>query len=157
MKMPDIGFVLLNIDNSPIYDTILTTIKKFVDNNPYSQIVIFNSQCNKLNTYNIPILHLSHAKFFDGVLFVFDMQSIIICKKFTNATKKYFYASNVPWYSSNKHYGYWKNLLDDQNLEIVVSDTSLYNIYNICWKETCGIAKEFNYDELCQIIETTKD
>lgn len=156
MKLPDIGFVLLNIDNSPIYDKIFSTIKEFIDNNPYSQIVVFNSQCNKLNTNNIPILHLSHAKFFNGILFIFDAQSIIICKKFTNVYTKYFYAFDTPWNNSNKEYGYWRNLIGDKDLNIITANDNLDNIYNICWKETCGVAKEFDYNELFKIIQTTK-
>lgn len=154
MKLNDIGFFIPNIDNSSFYNTVFDTIKQFIDNNPYNEIVVFTSQSIKLSTNSIPILHLSHAKFFDGTMFVFDVPSIIITKYFPNIKDKYLYATNAPWLnnSENMTYSYWKDLLCDPELNIIASTDQLHEIYGMCWKQTQGVAEEFDYAKLLKII-----
>ncbi len=157
MRIPDIGFMLLNIDNSAIYNNIFATIKQFVNNNPYNEYLVFNSLCNKSDTMNIPILHLSHSKFFNGSLFLFDIPSLIITKKFTNYNKKYYYAFDAPWVKSGQtQYSQWRNLFADDNVNIIVTNKTLYDIYSICWKKPIGISENFSYEELRSIIEKSE-
>lgn len=157
MIKSDIGFILLNIDNSPIYNTIFNTIDRFIKNHPYNEFLVFSSVCNKSDTMNVPVLHLSHSKFFNGMLITIDIPSLIITKKFTNYDKKYFYAFDTPWISMNKTpYLQWRNLLADQNLEIIASNKTIFDIYTICWKKPIGISEGFTYEELRSIIEKSE-
>ena len=150
----DIGFVLINIDNSTVSNILFDTISKFVNNNPYGQTIIFSSKCDKIDTKNIPILHLSHAKFFSGKLVLIDIPSLIITKSFSNYTNKYFYAIDVPWTNNAQaNYSQWKSLFDDTSLNIIASNKSIYDLYDICWKTPLGIAENFEYEKLYQIIK----
>lgn len=149
----DIGFLLIKIDNDPAYDNILQTIKEFEQNNPYNQVVIFNSSCTKINTYNLPILHLSQAQLFYGSLVIFDLPSIILTKNFPNLTKRILYANSAPWETTpQSNHEEWASLYNQTSLDIVTSTQHLYNIYNICWKQPIGISEAFNYDTFSKFV-----
>lgn len=143
--------MLINIDNNAYYDAILTDIKKLITSNKYGNVVIFNSQCNKVETYNIPILHLSHAKFFDGNLFVFDIISVIMSKGFTNLRKRILYCHDMPWIKNRStSYTEWKDIYSD--LDFVTTNTYLYDIYHMLWKKPLNIMESFNYEKIQQIL-----
>lgn len=149
----DIGFVLINIQNNDFYEQVFKTIARFIDNRPYNQVVVFSSSMNKIDTHNVPILHLSHGKFFYGDLVLFDIPSIIMTEKFTNINNRYLYAQDIPWGKSSAiNYNEWKSIYYQNNLSIIASNNNLYDIYNICWKEPIGISENFDYDQLCKII-----
>lgn len=149
----DIGFLLIKLDNDPMYDTMLKTIKDFETNNPYNQVVIFNSSCNKIDTYNLPILHLSHAQLFYGTLVIFDLPSIILTKQFPNLTRRILYTNSAPWEKNpQSRYNEWDSLYNQNSLDIVTSNEHLYNIYNICWKKPIGISEVFNYETFSKFI-----
>lgn len=149
----DIGFVLIRLTNDDIYNQILQTIKKFENNNLYGQTLIFNSINERIDTYNLPILHLSQSQFFDGVLFIFDLPGIIMSREFPNLTKRILYASNMPWHNHPQtRFEEWESLYAQDSLDIITSNQTLYDIYKICWKEPLGISENFNYEELSQLI-----
>lgn len=149
----DVGFLLIKLDNDPIYDSILQTIKEFENNNPYHQTIIFNSHCARINTYNLPILHLSQAQLFYGSLVIFDLQSIILTKNFPNLTKRVLYANSAPWEKApQSHYKEWNSLYNQPSLDIVTSTQHLYNIYNICWKKPIGISEAFSYETFSKFV-----
>lgn len=148
----DIGFLLLDIDNSNNTNIIFDTITKLIKDNPYNQIVLFNSRCLRVDNHNVPILHISHAKFFTGKLIVFDTPSLIISKNFTNISSKYFYATHTPWIQSQNYYNQWKVLLGDNDLKIIANNQTTYDLYDICWNQPIGIVENFDYEALQKII-----
>ena len=149
----DIGFFIPKISNIPQHDVVLRTVKEFIDNHPYNQYVLFNSFYDKIETYNIPILHLSHAKLFYGDLFVFDFVSLVLASQFPNISNLYYYASNCPWVgATTSNYESWKKILELKHLNIITSNEYIDDIYNICWRKTAGISEQFNYEQLSKII-----
>jgi len=149
----DIGFFIPKISNIQQHDIVLKTVKEFIDNHPYNQYVLFNSFYDKIETYNIPILHLSHAKLFYGDLFVFDFVSLVLASRFPNISKLYYYTSNCPWVGATSgNYENWKKILELEHLNIISSNEYIDDIYNICWKKPVGISEQFNYEELSKII-----
>lgn len=149
MKNRDIGFMLIKMYNSPMYDFILKSIRSCIDDNPFNHIVIFNSYCDRIDTMGIPILHLNQAKFFNGDLFMFDLISIILSKNFTNINTKYFYAQDIPWtLNKTTRYFEWYNIFNETKLEIIAKNQEIYDSYNICWKKPLCITERFEYEEL---------
>jgi hypothetical protein len=148
----NIGFMLINIENDQHHDSMLQNIRKLIDANPYKNIVIFNSICNKITTYNIPILHLSHAKFFEGDLWLFDLTSVIISKNFTNLNKKILYCNDMPWLKNRTNiYNEWLKIYDS-DLDFVTTNQYLYDIYSICWKKPLDIMENFDYEKIQHIV-----
>lgn len=149
----DIGFVLIRIENNPFYNIIFDTIQTFIKNNPYNQCVIFNSFCEKIDTSNIPILHLNQAKFFHGNLLVFDFISILLTRNFPNIKNLYYYAQDLPWESEPKvSYNELSKILIDTNINIIAKNQYIYEIYDICWKQPIGISEKFDYESLKKIL-----
>jgi hypothetical protein len=148
-----LGFVLLNIENNSYYDTIFDNIKTLINNNPLTNIVIFNSNCDKLSTLNIPILHINHAKFFKGDLWLFDMVSLIISKNFTNINRKILYCNDMPWIKNrNNSYDEWKKIYDN-NIQFVATNQYLFDIYSICWAPPVDIMETFNHEKIQHILQ----
>jgi hypothetical protein len=149
----DIGFFIPKLSNIQQHDIVLKTVKEFIDNHPYNQYVLFNSFYDKIEIYNIPILHLSHANLFYGDLFVFDFVSLVLASRFPNISKLYYYASNCPWVgATSSNYENWQKILQLEHLNIISSNEYIDDIYNICWKKPVGISEQFNYEELSKII-----
>jgi hypothetical protein len=154
MKINDTGFVFIKLNNSAIYTKYFETIRKLIDANPLNQIIVFNSYNEKINTNSIPILHLSHAKFFYGDLFLFDLSSVIVTKSFTNINKRYLYVNNAPWIDAPQvNYQTWENIYNADNLEFIAQNKTLYDLYSVCWKKPIGISENFNYTEIAGLIE----
>jgi hypothetical protein len=152
--MTDIGFVLLKMNNDKIYDDILQTVKEFENNYPNNQMVIFNSYSEKINTYNLPILHLNQSQFLKGTLIIFDLPSIIVTNKFPNINRRILFANNIPWQNNTQTtYSEWISLYNQDNLDIITSSKELYDIYNICWKEPLGICEGFKYENVKKFIQ----
>lgn len=149
----DVGFLLLKLLNTPVYDNILNTLKNISINSPYNQAIIFNSYSEKVETFNLPILHLVQAKFFDGTLFLFDLPSVILTSTFPNIKKRILYTSEATW-SQNPATPYreWSSLYNQSNLEFIVPNQELSDIYEICWKKPLTISEHFDYDEIKKFI-----
>ena len=153
MRINDLGFMFIKLTNDNVYTEYLNTVRDFIDNNPLNQIVIFNSYNEKINTNNISILHLSHGKFFYGDLILFDLASAMLTNSFPNIKKRYLYLNNIPWLDMpNNLYSSWREIFDSENLELIVPNQQLYDIYSICWKSPVGIAQNFTYQDVSKII-----
>jgi hypothetical protein len=148
-----LGFLLFNIDNSDSFDIILKNISELIKINYSSNIVIFSNNCDKINTYNIPILHVNHAKFFDGNLWLFDVLGIVFAKNFTNLNKKILYTNETPWIKNrNNSYNEWKQLYSN-DLDFVVANQYIYDIYSLCWKKPIEIMEKFDHEKIQDIIQ----
>ena len=149
----NIGFVLPKLSNHVFFTDLFQTIHEFIEENPFDQIVIFNSFSEITQPLNIPIFHLSHAQFFTGDLFLFDIISVILTKSFPRANNRYIYAQDAPWKSHRGvAYSEWLDMYDQDNLEIIAKNKDLYDLYHKCWKKPKGISESFKYEEIAQII-----
>lgn len=153
MLKNSLGFVLLNIENNSYYETIFDNIDCLIKNNPFTNIVIFNSNCDKLSTLNIPILHINHAKFFNGDLWVFDIASLIITKNFTNINRKILYCNDIPWIKNrNTNYNEWQSIYNN-NIQFVTDSRYLFDIYTICWSKPVAIMENFDHEKIQHILQ----
>lgn len=149
----NIGFVLPKLSNHVFFTDLFKTIHEFIEENPFDQIVIFNSFSEITQPLNIPIFHLSHAQFFTGDLFLFDIISAILTKSFPRANNRYIYAQDVPWMTNpGVAYSEWLEIYGQDNLEIIAKNKDLYDLYHKCWKKPKGISESFKYEEIAQII-----
>lgn len=149
----DIGFVLIKLLNNNIYDNILHTISSFISHRPYQQHLVFNSYSERINTLNVPILHIQQAQFFNGTLILFDIPSIILSNKFPNVRKRILFTSDTHWtQSSSTMYEQWQSIYEQDNLDIIVTSPVLYDLYSICWKTPVAQVERFTYDELSKYI-----
>lgn len=148
----DVGFFIPHISNDDLATDRLLQIKKLIDNNPFKQITIFNGTTERFDHMNIPILPISHARYFIGDLFLFDVMSLLITNSFPNVKNKYFYTNEVPWINGYGSYQVWNQLLSQANLQILTVDEQLQDIYKICWDSSGAVIKIFSYEELANVL-----
>jgi len=148
-----VGFVLLNIENNDYYDSLLKEISRLIIHNPLTNIVVFNSHCDKVSLYNVPLLHINHAKFFNGDLWLFDIIGLIISKNFTNINKKILYVNDMPWIKNRDNmYSEWKSLYN-KDINFVASNKYLYDVYSLCWSQPLEIMESFNHEKIQHILQ----
>lgn len=149
-----LGFIIVNIQNNDLYSKILKEISLLIENNPYSNVVVFSNNCDNISTHNVPILHLSHSKFFNGDLWLFDIMSVVLTQKFTNYNKKILYTNDIPWIKNREtQYNEWQKIFNE-HVDFVSSNQYIYDIYDICWKKPLGIMESFNHEKIQSILQS---
>ena len=100
----DIGFYITDIKENN-HNHLLDQINIYISNHPYDNVIVFNNSFEKLNLDNkFYILHLNEAKYFNGILFMFNPTDASICSTFPGPIKKVFFASDIYWNNLNKTY-----------------------------------------------------
>lgn len=117
--------------------------------------ILFNSKNTMLNTdvQNYAILHCNQSKYFYGILFGFDIDSISIMNTFPGPNKKVFIASDIYWQDKTIPSKIWKSLLVNDT-EIITFSEKVYELYSICFKKPLYNMKNgFNGEELNYVIQ----
>lgn len=149
--MKNIGFLLLHIDNNPYTQSILRGIENTILNDYSNHYVVFGSSVDVPVGRSIPILHIDYAKYFDGDIWFFNIESLQFFSAF-NVNNIYFYANDAPWLSNYTNYKRWEYLLTNESVNIITNSKELSDIYTICWKPPIGIMEKFDYDEIQKFI-----
>jgi hypothetical protein len=150
----DIGFYLLDIapDNEK-QDTILKGINEFCSLNPYYNVVLFNNQFAKIDTKKYYTLHIQQAKYFTGLLFIFDVRSAMLTQTFPAPKKQILYTPEAEW--SKKlalPYTFWKNIYMKDNIEIITDNKDTYSLCEICWKQPLYLLDQINGKEINNVV-----
>ena len=150
--MDDLGFFAITLENNTLHENICQTISDYIKHHPKRQIVLFNQYCEKVDTKNIPILALSHSKYFSGNLVVFDLQSLVISLGSIKSKNVYYYTQSIPWQTSYSEYENWAKIFSDNKLKVITGNSYLSDIYNIVWGNSFGICEEISYDKFSKFI-----
>ena len=148
----DLGILALNISNTKETLELINLAKTYYSHHPYDQTCFFNSFSEVINSENIPILHISQAKFFYGNLLTTDIESLILCHSFPNINKILFWSQNIPWQQDLKNYKDWEKLFYNDKVQILAKNQEIYDIYDICYKKPQGIAERLNYEQIEQSL-----
>lgn len=149
----DLGFLIPVLDNNQQSNDICITIAKLIYSRPKQQICIFNSYCEKIDTYNIPILHINQSKFFKGNIIVFDPHCLQLSSCFPLINEKYYYSQNIPWSNGASEYEQWKKLFNQPNLKVISANKYIHDIFNIVWSNSIGISETFDYETISKLIQ----
>lgn len=152
MKLIDLGIISIKISNDEETKNLVDLAKIYYGNHPYSQVCFFNSFNEIISSENIPILHLSQAKFFYGNLLVTDTKSLELCVDFPNIHKIIFYTSGVPWLQEKKHYKEWENIFYRDNLTIIAQNQEISDIFEICYKKPQCFSERLTYETIQKCI-----
>lgn len=151
----DIGFYLLDIqaDNdkqTKIIDSINDLCKYF----PYANIVLFNNQYNNIYKDNkFYTLHIQQAKYFDGILFVFDTRSAMLTQTFPAPKKQILYIAEPEWCKDTSiPHSFWYDIYMKENIELIVANNEMYDLCEICWKKPISIVSDINGTEFKNVI-----
>jgi hypothetical protein len=154
MNSQKLGVLAIKLQqNNPFNTNILNMLSEMSDNNPYKETYVFCSNNDIVLPNNVPVLHLVHAKFFNGDLIIIDTLSALMCKNFPNINRLYFYAQDIPWLGQqNTMYSQWMSLFKNNDLHIIAKNQQVYDIFEICCKKPIGISENFNYEEINKLI-----
>lgn len=148
----DLAFILLELNNNKEHDIFLDEVAALVKNNPYRQICIFNAYSEKIDNKNVPLLPLSHAKFFNGNIMVFDTLSLMLIRYFPNILNKYYYTQSTEWVTTHNNYSIWQSLFTQSNLQIIAQNSTIYDSYSLCWQKPIAIMSSFSHKELENVL-----
>lgn len=149
----DLGFLCLDLKQTVEHNTLMSIIRSIIDNNPFNQVCVFNHSSSRTGYENVPVLPISHCKFFEGDLFLFDILSLSMSKNFPGIKTKYLYYPSIPWTPPNNYYMMWKDLLKDSDLKIITTDTVLQQIYKTCWDIDTKNIENFSYEGITNAIQ----
>ena len=153
----NIGFYLLEVSGQDQrHKTILNSINELCTNRPYDNIVLFNSQFNAVDIdHKYYMLHISHAKYFDGLLFVFDLKSALLTKTFPAPKKQILFVEDNDWMKrADMPYVLWNSVYNNDDFELVTSNKDMKNLCTICWKPPIGSVFNFQSKDIETIIKT---
>jgi hypothetical protein len=148
----DVGFVLPVINNENNSEALCKLISILIDKHRDKQFCIFNQHSYVSDTNNVPLLPMSHARYFTGDLFVMDFASLLICSNFPSTKNIYYFTNSAPWMSSYNAYSLWNDLFSKKNLNIVTNNPEMSDIYNIIWNIKTILIKELSYESLLSIL-----
>jgi hypothetical protein len=150
----DIGFYIPNISNSQDIENILSGINEYIIDHPNDNVVVFTNSMNRMFNDKFYVLHLSHAKYFDGVLFVFDMKDCSITQTFPKPSKQIFYLKSLEWEKNRTMlYSFWKRIMLNKNIELVVDSAEKYDICEICWKAPIATVANLNKESIEDVLQ----
>lgn len=148
----NIGFIALSLENNNFSNHICSIVKAFILNNKRLDCCIFNQYCELHDTQNVPLLPVSHARYFDGDLFVFDVASLLMSVNFPKTKTIYFFTNSAPWTSSYSNYMDWKNIFNNNRVKIISNTKYIHDIYTIAWNNSIGIAENMTYETISKCL-----
>lgn len=148
----DIGFYISNISTNN-YQNILKVINDYIDDHPYDNVIVFTNQMNRIFNDKFYVLHLSHAKYFSGILFIFDIKDASIASTFPSPKKQILLVNDIYW-QKNSHilYSFWEKIFLSESAEIVTNNDENFYIYELCWKKPLCIIPELNKEGIEHVI-----
>jgi hypothetical protein len=152
----NIGFYLLEINqNNKAQQNIIQSINNLCALRPQDNIVLFN---NIFNTIDINqkyyILSINQAKYFDGILFLFDTESALLTKTFPGPRKQILHLDKPEWsYNPALPYTIWHNIYMDNKFELLAGSKEIYDLTQICWKNPLKVINNYNAEEFNDVIQ----
>lgn len=152
----NIGFYIIDADHSEKCNSIISTINELVENNPYANVILFNSQYNRVDNFNkkFPILHINQAKYFRGVLVCFDAKSAMITKTFPAPTKQILYVEDLSWSNDPSLPAlFWQGIYNNTNIKLIAKNQEISDLLEICWLKPIAIINDINAKDLYEAIK----
>jgi hypothetical protein len=146
----DIGFYLNIADESDKVNRIIDTLNNISDKHPYDNVILFNGEYNRIDiNKKFPILHLNQAKYFRGILVVFDVSSAMITRSFPAPRHQILYVDEMFWSRDRTIPAtFWGEIFDNDNISLLASNQEIYDVLSICWKQPKAIITNIAAQEI---------
>jgi len=152
----NIGFYLLDVHQSnEKHRQILNGINDLCEQRPYDNIVLFNNQFHASDPdHKYYILHISEAKYFKGLLFVFDIKSAMLTKTFPAPRKQILFLDKAEWSGKrDMPYSFWNGIYNNEDFELVSTNKDLETLCDICWKKPLDNIDTFNGESINNVLQ----
>ena len=152
----DIGFYIINIDNKNEADNKkLECLNKLCELRPYDNIALFNSTFHAVDVKRkYYTLHISEAKYFKGILFFFDIKSILLARSFPAPKRKVLFLENIDWQNDHRFpYTFWHNIYMNEDVELISTNKQVDDLCKICWKNPLSHIENYNCEEISNVLQ----
>lgn len=153
----DIGFIISNSHTYSRLEELFSYLHRYSLGNQY---VCFSYNNNIIsNKLHIPILPITEAKFWNGKMFVFNLEAVDIVKNFTNVSDIFYYIDRDEW-SDYIHLNYFdlKGVYEENTkIKVIASNHDIYHKYQKCWnKNPITIMDTLSYENFKNTVFSTK-
>jgi len=129
--MNNIAIVVKQIRNTTFDQDLINFSQNLIKTNPLDNIAIFTTFYDTINTIDVPIMHMSHACFFDADIIAFDFDSLMCATSFINKKRLVYYAQSVPWESKTYEFSYLNKVFDHSVVNSIISSSEdIAEIFN---------------------------
>lgn len=148
----DLGIIVTSMSNDN--ETLNATLfaKEYLSHYSYNQVCFFTGLYESLSSQNIPVLHLSQAKFFYGNLLVTDIENLQLCLDFPNVHKILFFANDIPWMIQEKNYKDWEDVFYNDKVNIIAKNQMINDIFELCYKTPICISERLSYEDIQEYL-----
>ena len=152
----NIGFYVLDIEQqNQKQQTILKCINELYSIRPHDNIVLFNNKFASVDpNQKYYTLHISEAKYFKGVLFLFDIKSAMLTKSFPTPSKQILLVDKPEWSEkTDVPYSFWKHIYNHENFELLTSSDSMAKLCENCWRKPLCNLKDLNGEQINEVLQ----
>lgn len=150
--MKQIGFYCPRINNTTKDIQIINVLNGLSSKG--NNTIMFNTVFDTSINNDFCILPSVGAKYFYGILFCFDIESLKIIRNFPGPSNKFFVTDNIFWQNKKAPASIWYDLLDS-NTNIITLNQKTYDLYSICFKQPLiNMQNEFNLKECEDVLQT---
>lgn len=149
----NIAFVIKELRNDSFSLSVIKMVSDFIDNRPLDNISLFTSFCDTIDTGNVPILHISHASYFNANIVALDFESLMFGSTFIQKKSLIYYAKNLPWSEKVYKYSELKKLfMPEYTNKIISIDSSIAKYYQRFFGQQEYVSNNLTYGDLYEKI-----
>lgn len=152
----NIGFYLPAVNQQvEEHRYIIENVNNLCKIRPHDNIVLFNNYFQLIDANKkYYILSANHAKYFRGILFLFDTQSAFLTQTFPGPHKQVLYMQTPEWADRpNVPYMMWQSIYLSSKFDTIAGNRDMRKLLNICWKPALAMIEKFNYQEVNDVIQ----
>lgn len=152
----NIGFYLLDIsNNNQKHQQILKSINALCESRPFDNIILFNNQFNTVDLdHKYYILHINQAKYFKGILFVFDIKSAMLTRTFPAPNKQVLLVDTMEWTEKRDiPYKFWYDIYANNNFELIAENKDMFDLCELCWKKPVSVVMNFQPKDIENVLQ----
>ena len=149
----NLAFIIKELRNDSFSLSIIKMVSDFIEKRPLDNISLFTSFCDTIDTGTAPILHLSHASYFNADIIALDFESLMFSSTFTQKKKLIYYARTLPWSDKVYAYGELQKLFLPQYTNKVISiDSRIAEFYAKFFDQKEYVSSNLTYGDLYEKI-----
>jgi hypothetical protein len=148
----DIGFIIPNLYNDDQSNALCEIISSLISQNKKYQFCIFNQYNELIDTKNVPLMPVSHSRYFPGDLVILDFPSLVMAGNFPTTKNIYYFTNSMPWSTSFNSYESWKKIFCNDKLKVFTNSDDITSIYNMLWNIKAQTIQEINYVTISSIL-----
>lgn len=148
-----IGFYCPHITAMPHHRVIVDVLNGLTTSSVNT--IMFNTIYEQTdNDRKFCLLPSVNARYFYGILFCFDVDSLSVTDSFPGPSHKVFVTDSIVWQNKYLPSTTWNNLLSSKT-KIVTLNKKIYDLYSICFNQPIlNMEDGFNLQECQNVIQS---